>query len=118
MKIQGQYYNTQIPDLGPLNDNKGVGHLWNISSAVAHAKEHLQIPSNCRRLGLFIRFLASAGDWQFFRSGERRVWYAQEGFGGANAIQSPTLAGWDLTKDSRHSSSCQMTHVLNNIANP
>ena len=32
-------------------------------------------------------------------------------------IQSPKLVDLDLTKDSRHLSSCQMTHVLNNIAN-
>ena len=40
-----------------------------------------------------------------------------ERYGGANAIQSPKLVDWDLTKDSRHLSSCQMTHVSNNIAN-
>ena len=33
-----------------------------------------------------------------------------------NAIQSPKLVDYDLTKDSRHLSSCQMTHVLNSIA--
>ena len=34
-----------------------------------------------------------------------------------NAIQSPKLVDYDLTKDSRHLSSCQMTHVLDSIAN-
>ena len=61
--------------------------------------------------------LAGAGGGRFFRSRERHVWYAREGYGGANAIQSPKLVDYDLTKDSRHLSSCQMTHVLNSIAN-
>ena len=34
----------------------------------------------------------------------------------SNAIQSPKLVDYDLTKDSRHLSSCQMTHVPNSIA--
>ena len=34
-----------------------------------------------------------------------------------NAIQSPKLVDYDLTNDSRHLSSCQMTHVLNRLAN-
>ena len=61
--------------------------------------------------------LAGAGGGRFFCSRERHVWYAREGYGDANAIQSPKLVDCDLTKDSRHLSSCQMTHVLNNIAN-
>ena len=35
--------------------------------------------------------LAGAGGGRFFRSRERHVWYAREGYGGANAIQSPKL---------------------------
>ena len=61
--------------------------------------------------------LAGAGGGRFFCSRERHVWYAREGYGDANAIQSPKLVDCDLTKDSRHLSSCQMTHVLNSIAN-
>ena len=45
------------------------------------------------------------------------IWHAREGYGGANAVQSPKLVDWGLTKDSRHLSSYQMTHVLKNIAN-
>ena len=44
--------------------------------------------------------------------------YAREGSGRIDAVQSPKLVDWDLTKDSRHFSSSQMTHVLNNVANP
>ena len=61
--------------------------------------------------------LAGAGGGQFFHSRERHVWDTREGYGGANAIQGPKLIDCDLTKDSRHLSSCQMTHVLNSIAN-
>ena len=61
--------------------------------------------------------LAGAGGGRFFHSRERHDWYAREGDGGANAIQSPKLVDYDLTKDSRHLSSCQMTHVLNSAAN-
>ena len=45
MNIHGQYDNIHKLKLGPLNDNKGVEHLWNISGTVAHAKQHHQIPS-------------------------------------------------------------------------
>ena len=45
---------------------------------------------------------AGAGGGRFFRSWERHVWYARGGYGGANAIQSPKLVDWGLTKDSRH----------------
>ena len=61
--------------------------------------------------------LASAGGGCFFGSRERHVWYAREGCGGVNTIQSPKLVDWDLTKDSRHLNSFRKTHVLNNIAN-
>ena len=61
--------------------------------------------------------LAGARGGRFFCSRERHVWYARGGYGGANAIQSPKLVDCDLTKDSRHLSSCQMTHMQNNIAN-
>ena len=64
MKIQRQYDNTQIPNLGLLHDNTGVEHLWDISSSVAQAKEDHQIPSECRGLA-------------FCCNGERCVWYAQ-----------------------------------------
>ena len=53
MKIQGQYDNTDKPNVGLLNDNKGVEHLWNISGAVAHAEEHHEIPRECRGLAIF-----------------------------------------------------------------
>ena len=33
-----------------------------------------------------------------FCSWERHVWCAPEGYGGANAIQSPKEVDWDLTK--------------------
>ena len=52
-----------------------------------------------------------------FGSRGRHVWYAREGYGGANAIQSPKLVDCVLTKDSRHLNSCQKIHVLNNTAN-
>ena len=64
--------------LGPLNDNKGIEHLWNVSGTVAQAKKHHQIPSKSK---------GSA----FFCSLERHVWYAREGYGSANAIQNPKL---------------------------
>ena len=103
MNVHGQDDNNHKLKLGPLNDNKGVEHLWNVSSTVAQAKQHDQIPSKSR-------------EWAIFCSLERHVWYAREGCGGGNAIQSLKLVDWDLTKDSRHLSSCQMTHVLNSIA--
>ena len=65
MKIQKQHDNTHKPSLGPLNDNKEVEHLWNMSGAVAQAKERNQIPSECRGLA-------------FFCSRERHVWCAQQ----------------------------------------
>ena len=46
-----------------------------------------------------IGFLASAGDWQFFRSRESHAWYDQQVWGGANAIQSQTLVDWNLTEE-------------------
>ena len=61
--------------------------------------------------------LANAAGWQFVASRERHIWHAQERYGGTDAIQSPKLVDWDLTKDSRHLSSYQMTHALMNIAN-
>ena len=85
MKIQGQYDNTHKSSLGLLNDNKEVDHLWNISGAVTQAKEHHQIPSKCRGL-------------TFFHSQERYVWCAWARYGGADAIQSPKIVYWDLTK--------------------
>ena len=45
MNIHGQYDNIHKFKLGPLNNNKGVEHLWNISGIVAQAKQHHQIPS-------------------------------------------------------------------------
>jgi len=104
MNIHGQYDNTHTHELGSLNHNKGVEHRWNISGTVAQEKQHHQIPSESRGCAIFCSL-------------ERHVWYAREGYGGANAVQSPTLVEWGLTKDSRHLSSCQMTHVLINIAN-
>ena len=61
--------------------------------------------------------LAGAGGGRYFGSRERHVWYAREGGGGADAVQSPNLVDSDLKQNSRHLSSCQMTHVLNNMAN-
>ena len=66
--------------------------------------EQKNAPSRCR-------------GWVFFCSLKRHVWYARGGYGGANAVQRSKLVDWDLTKYSRHLSSCQMTHVLKNIAN-
>ena len=43
--------------------------------------------------------LAGAGGERLFRSRERHVWYAREGYGGATAIQSPKLVGCVLTKE-------------------
>ena len=78
MNIHGQYDNIHKLKLGPLNDNKGVEHLWNVSGTVAQAKQHHQIPSESR-------------GWTIFCSLERHVWYAREGYGGANAVKSPKL---------------------------
>ena len=71
----------------------------------------LQEPNNT--VGFGLKLLVT----DFFGSRERHVWYAREEYRDANATQSPTLVDWDLIKDSRHLLSCQMTHVLNNIAN-
>ena len=38
------------------------------------------------------------GSGRFFHSREGHVWYAREGYGGANAIQGPKLVDYDLTK--------------------
>ena len=46
--------------------------------------------------------LAGAGGGKFFGSRKRHVWHAREGYGGANAVQSPKLVDWRLTKDARH----------------
>ena len=61
--------------------------------------------------------LSSTGGGRFFGGQERHVWHAREEHGSANAVQSPKLVDWDLTKDPRYLNSYQMTHVLKNIAN-
>ena len=43
--------------------------------------------------------LAGSGGGQFFHSREKHIWYAREGYGGVNVIQSPKLVDWGLTKD-------------------
>ena len=43
--------------------------------------------------------LAGAGVGRFFDSRERCVWRAREGYGGANATQSPKSVDWDLTRE-------------------
>ena len=91
MKIHGQYDNTHKLKSGPLNDNKGVEHLWNISHAVTQAKQLCQIP-------------------------ERDIWYGREEYRGAYAVQSPTLVDRDPRKVSRHLSIYQMTLIPKNIA--
>ena len=52
--MDSTYDNIHKPKLGPLNDNKGVEHLWNISGTVAQAKQHHQIPSESRGCTLFV----------------------------------------------------------------
>ena len=42
--------------------------------------------------------LADVGGGRFFGGRERCVWRAREGHGGADAVQSPKLVDWDLTK--------------------
>ena len=54
---------------------------------------------------------------RFFGSRKRHVWYAREGYEGANSVQSPKLVDWGLTRYSIHLNSYHMTHVLKNIVN-
>ena len=54
MNVHGQYDNIHKLKLGPLNDNKGVEHLWNASGTVAQAKQHRQIPSESRGWAFFV----------------------------------------------------------------
>ena len=61
--------------------------------------------------------LAIAGGGRGFGSRETHVWHAREGYGGADAVQSPKSVDWDLTQDSRYLSSYEMTCMLKNIAN-
>ena len=42
--------------------------------------------------------LAGVGRWRFFCSREGPLWRAQEGYVGADAVQSQELVDWDLTK--------------------
>ena len=60
---------------------------------------------------------AGAGGVRFFVVGRGMFGMLKRDAEVPNAIQSPKLVDYDLTKDSRHLSSGQMTHVLNNIAN-
>ena len=91
LKLRGQ--NCQKGTIIPyLNDNLVVEHLWNISGTVAHAT------NNTARFGLKLLVANGqanrckwVGDFLVFLIVLRgiRTWYAQEGYRGANAAQSP-----------------------------
>ena len=48
MKIQGQHDNTNKPSLGPLSDNKGVEHLWNMSGVFGVLEQDTEVPMPSR----------------------------------------------------------------------
>ena len=52
--MDSTYNNVHKLKLGPLNDNKGIEHLWNISGTVAQVKQHHQIPSESRGWPFFV----------------------------------------------------------------
>ena len=60
--------------------------------------------------------LAGAGGGPYFVVGRGMFGMLERDTEVPNAIQSPKLVDYDLTKDSRHLSGCQMTHLLNSIA--
>ena len=68
-----------------------------LSNDIGMAKHLTQHP---KILQSKITPLASTGGWRFFGSRERHAWHAREGYGSANAVQSPKLVDWDPTKDS------------------
>ena len=52
--------------------------------------------------------------WEIFGSDGRYFWHIWEVCGGVNAIQSSTLADWDLRKDSNGSSGKEHSKPLAN----